>query len=65
MAWSNGHLAPLTLIIASACSASRLKIWPSTKASGFGDSDTADLLAEVSRGIGKHLWFIESHVAPK
>ncbi len=37
----------------------------STKASGFGDSDTADLLAEVSRGIGKHLWFIESHVAPK
>jgi starvation-inducible DNA-binding protein len=33
-------------------------------ATAFGDADTADLFTEVSRGIDKQLWFVESHVAP-
>ncbi|MFZ1962254.1 MAG: DNA starvation/stationary phase protection protein Dps [Roseiarcus sp.] len=31
----------------------------------FGDADTADLFTEISRGVDKQLWFVESHVAPK
>ena len=27
-----------------------------------GDLDTADLFTEVSRGIDKHLWFVEAHL---
>jgi len=36
-----------------------------TKATDFGDVDTADLFTEISRGIDQQLWFVESHVAPK
>jgi len=28
----------------------------------FGDLDTADLFTEISRGIDKWLWFVESHL---
>ena len=28
----------------------------------LGDAGTADLFTEVSRGIDKHLWFLESHL---
>jgi starvation-inducible DNA-binding protein len=31
----------------------------------LGDSDTADLFTEISRGIGQQLWFVESHSEPK
>lgn len=31
----------------------------------FGDVDTADMFTEVSRGIDRQLWFVESHSAPK
>ena len=29
-----------------------------------GDTTTADLFTEISRGIDKDLWFVESHAAP-
>jgi starvation-inducible DNA-binding protein len=31
----------------------------------IGDADTADLFTEVSRGVDKQLWLVESHVAPR
>jgi starvation-inducible DNA-binding protein len=34
-------------------------------ATAFGDLDTADLFTELSRGIDKQLWFVESHLPPK
>jgi starvation-inducible DNA-binding protein len=37
----------------------------SLHASRFGDGDTADLFTEISRGIGRQLWLVESHVLPK
>ena len=29
------------------------------------DADTADLLTEISRGVDKHLWFVEAHLQGK
>jgi starvation-inducible DNA-binding protein len=31
----------------------------------LGDADTADLFAEISRGVDHQLWLVGSHVAPK
>jgi starvation-inducible DNA-binding protein len=31
----------------------------------FGDTSTAELFTEISRGIDLQLWFVESHIAPK
>ena len=36
-----------------------------SEATSYGDVDTADLFTEISRGIDKQLWFVESHMAPK
>ncbi len=33
------------------------------KATGFGDVDTADMLIDISRGIGQQLWLVESHIS--
>ena len=35
------------------------------QAATFGDTDTADLFTEISRGIDHQLWFVESHIAKK
>lgn len=32
------------------------------EAAELGDQDTADLFTEISRGIDKHLWFVEAHL---
>jgi starvation-inducible DNA-binding protein len=37
----------------------------SSKATAFGDADTADLFTQVSRGTDLQLWFVESHMTPK
>lgn len=37
----------------------------SAAATGFGDGTTADLFTEVSRGIDKQLWLVESHALPR
>jgi starvation-inducible DNA-binding protein len=39
--------------------AARAAIETSTE---HGDQDTADLFTEISRGIDKHLWFVEAHL---
>ena len=33
-----------------------------TADSELGDIDTSDLFTEISRGIDKHLWFVEAHL---
>ncbi|MGA7711233.1 MAG: ferritin-like domain-containing protein [Rhizomicrobium sp.] len=35
------------------------------QAKTLGDDDTAELFAEISRGIELQLWFVESHIVPK
>lgn len=32
------------------------------EASKLGDADSADLFTEISRGVDKHLWFVEAHL---
>lgn len=34
------------------------------EAATFGDADTADLFTEISRGVDRQLWFVESHLRP-
>lgn len=31
-------------------------------ADSLGDADTADLFTEVSRGLDKHMWYVEAHM---
>jgi len=33
------------------------------QAAGFGDADTADMLTDISRGVGQQLWLVESHIS--
>jgi starvation-inducible DNA-binding protein len=34
-------------------------------AQAFDDADTADLFTQISRGVDRHLWFVESHSVPR
>lgn len=53
------HVEALTARFASLAKTSRAAI---NAAASFGDADTADLFTEVSRGLDKHLWFLEAHL---
>ncbi|MFG1244241.1 DNA starvation/stationary phase protection protein Dps [Xanthobacter versatilis] len=35
------------------------------QAAGFGDANTADLFTEISRGIDRQIWLVESHIDPR
>jgi starvation-inducible DNA-binding protein len=53
------HLTAVTAALAtfgaSACKAI-------DEAAAFGDQDTSDVFTEVSRGVDKQLWLVESHL---
>ncbi len=53
------HVEALSTSLATVGKAARGGI---SRATEFGDADTADLFTEVSRGIDKKLWFVESHL---
>jgi starvation-inducible DNA-binding protein len=53
------HVEALTARFASLAKTARAAI---DAAASFGDIDTSDLFTEVSRGLDKHLWFLEAHL---
>ena len=53
------HVEALTARFASLAKTTRAAI---DAAADFEDVDTSDLFTEVSRGLDKHLWFLESHL---
>ncbi len=54
------HVEALTARFAGLAKTARAAI---DAAAAFGDADTADVFTEVSRGLDKHLWFLEAHLA--
>jgi starvation-inducible DNA-binding protein len=58
----NEHIFAISSALAAFGQSAREAIGLSTH---YGDADTADLFTEVSRGIDRQLWFVESHRAPK
>jgi len=56
------HVEAFATVLAAFGKLVRAAIDQSTE---LGDADTADLFTEVSRGIDKHLWFVEAHVQAK
>ncbi len=55
------HVFAVSASLAAFSQAAREAIVIST---AYGDADTADLFTEVSRGIDRQLWFVESHAVP-
>jgi starvation-inducible DNA-binding protein len=53
------HVEALAARFANLAKMSRAAI---DAAASFGDADTADVFTEVSRRLGKHLWFLEAHL---
>lgn len=53
------HVEALSARYAALAASSRAVI---DAANSFNDADTGDVFTEVSRGLDKHLWFIESHL---
>ena len=35
------------------------------QSAGMGDADSADLFTEISRGVDRRLWLVESHAGPR
>ena len=58
----NEHIFAISSALAAFGQSAREAIGLSTH---YGDADTADLFTEVSRGIDRQLWFVESHRPPK
>jgi len=58
----NQHLFAVSGALAAFGESVREAIDHATK---FGDINTADLFTEISRGIDKNLWFVESHMPQK
>ena len=56
------HVAALSSALAKFGASARAAIDAADKR---GDTDTADLFTEVSRGVDKLLWFIEAHAQAK
>ena len=53
------HAAALATAVATAGTHVRAAIG---EADAIGDAGTEDLFTEVSRGLDKHLWFLEAHL---
>jgi starvation-inducible DNA-binding protein len=53
------HLAGVTAALAAFGDSARKAI---DEAAAFGDQDTSDAFTEVSRGVDKQLWLVESHL---
>lgn len=53
------HVAALSTVLAKFGKQAREAIDRSTE---LQDADTADLFTGISRGIDKHLWFVEAHI---
>jgi starvation-inducible DNA-binding protein len=53
------HLTAVTAALAGFGDTTRKAI---DQAAAFGDQDTSDVFTEVSRGIDKQLWLVESHL---
>ena len=55
----HSHVDALSSVLAAFGKEARKSI---DQADELGDKDTADIFTEVSRGIDKWLWFVESHL---
>jgi starvation-inducible DNA-binding protein len=53
------HITAVTAALAAFGDSARQAI---DEAASFGDQDTSDVFTEVSRGIDKQLWLVESHL---
>jgi starvation-inducible DNA-binding protein len=60
-AWKD-HVAAMSTVLAAFGKSARQGI---DRANEAGDADTADLFTNVSRGIDKWLWMVESHLQEK
>jgi len=59
VASEQAHITAVTASLAAFGDSTRKAI---DEAAAFGDQDTSDVFTEVSRGIDKQLWLVESHL---
>jgi starvation-inducible DNA-binding protein len=59
VAGEKAHLTAVTAALAAFGDSARKAI---DEAAAFGDQDTSDVFTEVSRGVDKQLWLVESHL---